>query len=318
MNEAISGIHHITAICSDPQRNLDFYAGVLGLRLVKATINYDDPGTYHFYYGNAQGTPGSIITFFAWPGAQSGRAGSGQVTVTAFAIRPESIEYWSERLTAKSVKVERLTDRFDQAVLGFADPDGLQLELIGTPEQSPNAVSSVDPDHAILGFHSATLAEEGYERTASLLTATMGFQLVKQAGNRFRYAAGGVEKRSTVVDVLCAPDLAPSRVANGSVHHIAWRTPDDSTELEWRKKLVQLGYNVSPVMDRKYFHSIYYREPGGILFEIATDPPGFAVDESADALGTSLILPSWLEPRRDAITRSLLPVQFPQWQGSLK
>jgi len=304
----ISGIHHVTAIASDPQRNLDFYSAVLGLRLVKLTINFDDPGTYHFYFGNREGAPGSILTFFPWPGVPRGSVGNGQVCATTFAVPAGALDYWASRLTAARAPVGPLADRFGERVLRFADPDGLQLELIETAGADPGRAWSggqVEPAHAICGFHSATLSEEGYERTASLLVDTMGWTLSGNEGNRYRYVAGGSASAGSMVDILCAPDARAGRSGGGTVHHIAWRTSDDAQQLLWRSKLVQEGYNVTPVMDRTYFHSIYYREPGGVLFEIATDPPGFAIDESLDHLGERLMLPPWLEPHRGQVERAL-------------
>lgn len=298
MTKKILGIHPITAIAGDPQHNIDFYTDLLGLRLVKVTVNFDDPGSYHFYYGDGQGSPGTILTFFAWPGASRGRNGNGQVTVTSFAIPQGSLAFWRERLTAADGSLER----FGQQAISFADGDGLRLELIET------AGSGIPAEFAIRGFHSATLSETGYQRTATLLTEQMGFRLAGQEQNRFRYEveSGGAGK---TVDVLCAPDGREGRVAAGAVHRIAWRTADDAQQGEWLAEVSRLGYNVSPVMDRVYFHSIYFREPGGILFEIATDSPGFAIDESLDRLGTGLQLPPWLEAQRARIEAALPPIE---------
>ena len=310
----ITGIHHVTAIAGDPQRNLDFYTNVLGLRLVKLTVNFDDPGTYHFYFGNEAGAPGSILTFFPWANIRKGVIGAGQVTATTFAVLADSIEYWRRRLSEEGLTPTDNAERFGQRVLAFVDPDGLPLELIATADASPSAAwkgSPVDAAHAICGFHSATLSEEGYEQTARLLQDTMGFDLVGSEGNRFRYKAegGGV---GSIIDVLCTPDARFGRLGAGTVHHIAWRTPDDAQQLSWREDLVTLGYNVSPVMDRTYFHSIYYREPGGILFEIATDPPGFALDEAPDRLGERLMLPAQYESIRPALEERLPKLSLPR------
>jgi glyoxalase family protein len=309
----ITGIHHITAIAGDPQRNLDFYTTVLGLRLVKLTVNFDDPATYHFYFGNDAGTPGSILTFFPWVNIRRGVIGAGQVTATTFAMPAHSMVYWQQRLSEHRITSTDSGARFGDRVLAFADPDGLPLELVATPDANPSAAwkgSPVEPEHAICGFHSATLSEEGYEQTARLLHDTMGFALVGDEGNRFRYqaAGGGV---GAIVDVLCTPDARFGRLGAGTVHHIAWRTPDDTQQLTWREDLVALGYNVSPVMDRTYFHSIYYREPGGVLFEIATDPPGFALDEAPEHLGERLMLPSQYESIRPALEEGLPKLSLP-------
>ena len=309
----ITGIHHITAIAGDPQRNLDFYTVVLGLRLVKLTVNFDDPGTYHFYFGNEAGAPGSILTFFPWVNIRKGVIGAGQVTATTFAVPPHSIDYWRGRLGDHGMTPTDSGERFGQRVLAFVDPDGLPLELIATPDASPASAwkgSPVDAEHGICGFHSATLSEEGYEQTARLLQDTMGFALVGTEGNRFRYKADGGGP-GAIVDVLCTPDARFGRLGAGTVHHIAWRTPDDAQQVKWREDLVTLGYNVSPVMDRTYFHSIYYREPGGVLFEIATDPPGFALDETPDHLGETLMLPSQYESIRPALEEGLPKLSLP-------
>ena len=309
----IPGIHHITAIASDPQRTLDFYTQVLGLRLVKLTVNFDDPGTYHLYFGNAEGSPGSILTFFPWPGVRRGTVGNGQVSATAFAVPPDALEFWRSRLDERRIPASSAGTRFGETVLRFADPDGMPVELVATSGADPRRGwhgTSIPPAHAICGFHSATLSEEGYERTAALLQDAMGLRFVGSEGNRFRYAAAGAVV-SAIVDVVCAPDGPTGRLGAGTVHHIAWRTPDAAQQRLWRETLVQGGYNVSPVMDRAYFHSIYFREPGGILFEIATDPPGFATDEAGDHLGERLMLPPWLEPQRSVVERTLPPLTLP-------
>ncbi len=301
----LSGIHHITAIAGDPQRNLDFYTRVLGLRLVKLTVNFDDPGTYHFYFGNEHGGPGSILTFFPWPTAPRGTVGSGQVGATAFAVPPESIDFWVARLAQHQASPERADHRFGDPVVRFVDPDGLPIEIVGTPEADPTRAWTKGPvpaPHATCGFHSATLAEEGYERTASLLEI-MGYQLVGNEGARYRYRASN--DTAAIIDVLCTPDGRQGRLGVGTVHHIAFRTPNDEEQGQWREDLVGRGYNVSPIMDRIYFHSIYLREPGGVLFEVATDPPGFALDESPDQLGTHLMLPPWLETHRSQLEQRL-------------
>lgn len=310
---SIPGIHHITAIAGDPQRNLDFYTTVLGLRLVKLTVNFDDPGTYHFYFGNDKGTPGSILTFFPWPDAPRGVVGSGHVTAIAFAVPTESLAYWRSRLSSHGVSVNHSDERFSETVLAINDPDGLPLELLASPLADPTSAwrdAPVDREHAICGFHSATLSEEGYQQTARLLTDTMGFSLVGNEGNRFRYQATGGGS-GAIVDVLCTPAGRVGRLGTGTVHHIAWRTPDDAQQLQWRGELVRLGYNVTPVIDRNYFHSIYYREPGGVLFEIATDPPGFAIDELPEHLGERLMLPHQYEPQRSTLERVLPSLTLP-------
>lgn len=311
--QTISGIHHITAIASDPQRNLDFYTQVLGLRLVKLTINFDDPGTYHLYFGNTKGAPGSILTIFPWPGARGGVVGNGQVTATAFALSAAALNFWRSRLNAKGIPLQDDAIRFGETVLRFTDPDGMPLELVATDSATAADAwqeTDIPQAYAICGFHSATLSEEGYERTATLLQDVMGMRLVGSEGNRFRYAAsaGGP---GTIVDVMCTPDGRAGRLGAGTVHHIAWRTPDAAQQQAWRTALVAGGHNVSPVIDRTYFHSIYFREPGGVLFEIATDPPGFATDEAPEHLGERLMLPAWLESERAAVERVLPRLTLP-------
>jgi catechol 2,3-dioxygenase-like lactoylglutathione lyase family enzyme len=313
----ILGLHHVTAIAGDPQKNIDFYAGILGLRLVKLTVNYDDPTTYHLYYGDGQGHPGTIMTFFPWPGAIAGRIGTGQLSVTSFAVPEKSFGYWKSRLTEHQRSVQETRSEFDEELLFFTDPDGLQLELVATPHANPDRVWSRGPvpaDFAIRGFHHVTLSESGYERTASLLTDTLGFKRLQEHGSRFRYAVStGIP--GTIVDLICAPEGMPGRVAVGTVHHVAWRTPTDKQQAIWRETIRDLQYDVTPVIDRTYFHSIYFREPGGVLFEIATDPPGFAVDEPADGIGSSLVLPPWLEGERGELERILPTVQLPKPPG---
>jgi glyoxalase family protein len=317
MNPSITGLHHVTAIAGDPQRTLDFYVGLLGLRFVKRTVNFDDPTSYHFYFGDARGTPGTILTFFAWPGARRGIRGTGQIEAPAFAIPPNSVDYWLDRFKEHHVPAEKTPARFGEEVIRFADPDGLVIELIASISSAgfePWADSTVPVEHSLRGFHGVSIALEGYEQTARLLTETFGYRLVEQLNNRFRLAAPSEAGAGRIVDLLCTPDGSPGRVAAGSVHHIAFRARDDAEQLVWRKRLVDLGYNVTPVIDRTYFHSIYFREPGGVLFEIATDPPGFTLDESLEELGNQLRLPPWLEPTRSQIEEVLPAIKVPAKQ----
>jgi glyoxalase family protein len=305
-SHTITGIHHVTAIASDPQPNLDFYTGTLGLRLVKLTINFDDPGTYHLYFGNDAGTPGSILTFFPWPGIPRGVVGTGQVSAVTFAVPPASLDFWMARLQKHAWGAQDHGVRFGEPVIRFTDRDGMPLELVGTAHADPERAWKAGPvpaAHAICGFHSATLSEEGYQRTAALLDV-MGLALIGNEGNRYRYAAG--DGPAAIVDVVCSPDGKVGSLGAGTVHHIAFRTPDDAQQQAWLRTLSGGGYNVSPIMDRSYFRSSYFREPGGILFEIATDPPGFAIDEPLEHLGERLMLPGWLEPQRGELER-LLP-----------
>lgn len=311
MSRQILGIHHVTAFCADPQRNIDFYTGVLGLRLVKVTVNFDDPTTYHFYYGDGAGSPGSVLTFFAWPLGRKGRVGTPQVTATAFAVPVGSLDYWRKRLAGAGVRVSEPRNRFGEQSLPFEDPDGLRLELVPTGGKIvgiPWRGNAVPAEHSIRSIRGITLAVEASEHTASLLTKTMGFNLVagEEPASRFKTGGGG-----SIVDVECLPGAPHGAMGVGVVHHVAWRVADQDAQAEWRKTLVRTGANVSPFMDRKYFRSIYFREPGGVLFEIATDPPGFAVDEAEGELGTKLMLPDRYEPARAELERILPKVRLP-------
>ena len=311
----LNGLHHVTAIAADPQQNIDFYAGLLGLRLVKQTVNFDDPQSYHLYYGDGVGSPGTLLTFFAWPHGRRGKAGLGQVTAS-LAIGPGSLGFWQERLASRGVGLPAPETRFGETVQGFSDPDGMRLELVLAAEDARTgwADGSVPAEHAIKGIHAVTLPERNTEQTAALLTETLGFRLVatEAVGGSvaMRYALG--ENPAAFADVFFAPNLASGQIAVGNIHHVAWRTPDDARQSAWRQDLVRRGCGVSPVMDRDYFHSIYFREPGGILFEIATDSPGFAVDESPETLGESLQLPAQYEPMRAQIMAGLPPLRLPE------
>jgi len=301
---SIAGLHHVTAIASDPQVNLDFYRGVLGLRLVKLTVNFDDPTSYHLYYGDGLGHPGTILTFFAWSGAARGRIGTGQTQTTAFTVAPDALPFWRERLTARGIAFEEPAPRFAEPVLRFTDPDGLSIELVAQADARAGWVDGPVPAAAaIRGLHGVTLREAAGAPTARLLTATLGFRQVAADGALTRYATGDGGPGS-VIDVLTS-DPARGAVAVGTVHHIAWRTPSDAEQGEWLAQLTSEGHPVSPIMDRQYFHSIYFREPGGVLFEIATDSPGFATDETPEHLGEHLKLPPWLEVARGDIEADL-------------
>lgn len=307
------GIHHVTAIASDPQRNADFYLRTLGMRLVKQTVNFDAPDTYHLYYGDTQGTPGTILTFFPWPGAPRGRHGAGQATTTSFAVPEGSLGWWLEHLSRQGVEARWATTRFDEDCLAFADPDGLLVELVAaadTPDTVPWERGPVPPQHAVRGFHSVTFSESSADATHALLTDTLGFRLVDEGDGRFRYdtGEGGPGAR---VDVVADPQAPQGLVAAGTVHHVAWRAPDVETESDWRGQIVGSGMQVTPIIDRQYFESIYFREPGGVLLEIATDPPGFTKDEPLLELGAALKLPPWLEPRREQIRAALPELKVP-------
>ena len=316
----ITGLHHVTAMAGDPQANADFYTGVLGLRLVKKTVNYDDPGTYHFYYGDEQGRPGTLLTFFPWPQARRGKIGAGQATATAFAVAEGALGFWSERLERLGVEHDAPRRRGeDEEVLRLLDPDGLELELVAhagaaaAPEVSVRDGGPVPAEHALRGLYAVTLGEWNLERTAELLTGTMGLRLESSRGARHRFVAGpspaGSADVGTRLDVLEEPTAAPGRISAGTVHHVAWRVAGDREQDAWHRDLVAGGHHVSPIMDRRYFHSIYFREPGGVLFEIATDAPGMATDETVAELGHGLQLPPWLEPERARIEATLPPLR---------
>lgn len=305
MSHPIVGLHHVTAIASDPQRNLDFYTQVLGLRFVKRTVNFDDPGTYHFYFGDDAGSPGTILTFFPWPHASRGKVGAGETTRTAFSVPLSSLPFWRDRLQAKGIAFEEAGKRFQEEVLALQDPDGMAIEIVGH-EVAPTALaprtSDIPAEHAIRGFFGVTLLERKAEATFATLRL-MGFREIASEGQRHRFAAEG-NALGNHIDVVVDPDALRGRMGAGSVHHIAFRVKDDASQLEWRQILSEhLG--VTPVQDRTYFHSIYFREPGGVLFELATDPPGFGLDEPAESLGQSLRLPPWLESHRREIEQWL-------------
>lgn len=313
MKTHISGIHHITAIVADPQANVDFYTHVLGLRLVKRTVNFDDPYTYHLYYGDELGRPGTIITFFPWPGGRHGSRGTGQVSATAYAVPEGALDYWAERLTHHDVRFGGPEERFGEQVLSFYDPSGLLLEIVAQPGVEVRPVwrgGPVLPEYALRGFAGATLTVAARDPTATLLTDILGFRYVAAAGNRTRYAVGeGVAE--ALVDVVSRPEVPFGQIAAGSIHHIAWRVADDAQQQVWRDTLIRSGFEVTPVRDRQYFHSIYFREPGGVLFELATDNPGFAIDEPPEQLGQHLKLPPWFESRRAEIEAKLPPIMIP-------
>ena len=332
--KGVFGIHHVTAITSNPQKNIDFYTGDLGLRLVKLSVNQDDPTAYHLYFGDELGRPGTILTFFHWPNIPRGRRGTSQVIATSFLIPENSINHWIDRFKSRQIEYNGPYKRFnDEQVITFHDPDGLELELVAHTSAEDRIVNvwkkgPIPVDDAIRGFYSVTLAEEGYERTASVLTDELGFIPTLQDGSRFRYEISPTASSSTsldteqggvggvggakVVDVLCLPYTQQAIIGIGSVHHVAFRTPTDEQQLVLRRNIVKARLNATPVIDRFYFHSVYFREPGGVLFEIATNPPGFTVDEKLDALGTRLVLPPWLESMRSDLERILPPVIYPK------
>ena len=333
----ILGIHHVTAIAGDPQRNLDFYARTLGLRFVKLTVNFDDPGTYHFYFADATGSPGSIMTFFPWPRGRGGRHGSGQVAVTQFSIAPGAVGFWIERFLRLGVAYQGPTKRGSGAsaetVIAFRDPDGVMLELVGHPaadQGGSDAVhrfrdtagvtkgrqvsgwdgAGVAPAEAIRGFHGVTLWVDRGDATAKVLRDTLGFREVHEEDSTKRFAAGSGGP-GTIVDVRSVGGFGRGADGVGVVHHVAFAVDDDATQQAVRQQVIADGLHPTPVVDRNYFHSVYFREPGGVLYEIATVPPGFAVDEPVEQLGRKLMLPGQHESRRAELENSLPPVVLP-------
>ena len=311
MGNLITGIHHVTALAGEPQRNLDFYTGILGLRMVKKTVNFDAPDVYHFYYGDEQGLPGSIMTFFPYEGIQKGRHGKGMLNITSFSVPANSLLYWEERLKQFGINYKPAQDRFDgEAVIYFEDPDGLGLELVfNDKDERPGfTYGKIPKEHSIRGFYNVEIWQEGYERTAALLTEGLDHKLIAEKGNRFRFAATG--SPGNYVDILCSPDALRGLGGGGTVHHLAFSTANKESQLNVREKLSQLGANPTPVLDRQYFESIYFREPGGVLFEVATAEPGFAIDEAPNKLGEELKLPPQYESRRELIEKAVKPVQL--------
>ena len=302
------GIHHVTAIAGNPARNLDFYTRTLGLRLVKKTVNFDDPGTYHFYYGDEAGHPGSILTFFPWEHAAPGRGGLGLTQTTAFAVPATSIGFWTHRLVEKGVKHDAPVRQFGETVLSFSDPDGMSLALVGVAgaeSESAWAGGDIPAEHAIRGFHGVTLLLNASGPTGAILTDVLGFTETGREGATVRFKADG--SLGGIVDIRAAEGFLPGRMGRGSVHHVAFRAANDAEQAEMARKLIQNhGLHPTEQKDRQYFRSIYFREPGGILFEIATDEPGFAVDETLASLGKELKLPKFLEPRRKDL-EAILP-----------
>jgi glyoxalase family protein len=303
-----NGIHHVTAIAGPARRNLGFYTQVLGLRLVKKTVNFDDPGTYHFYYGNEEGRPGTILTFFPWEHAAPGRVGLGQAEETTFRIPESAIGYWTHRFIEKGVPHEAPRKRFGETVLGFKDPDGMRLALVavaGAETEESYANGEVPAEHAIRGFGGVTLLVKAPEATGAILTDIFGFAEVAREGSSIRYRAAGGAPGNTV-DVHAAGDFLPGRMGTGTVHHVAFRAAGDAEQAAMVKRLAERhGLQMTEQRDRQYFRSVYFREPGGVLFEIATDDPGFAIDEKSSELGQSLKLPAFLEPRRGEIEKVL-------------
>ena len=303
MRKKTVGIHHITAIVENPKENVAFYLEILGLRLVKKTVNFDDPGTYHLYFGDSEGSPGTIMTFFPWNQARRGRTGSGQVDTTVFAVPKGSLAFWKERLTAFGVKAEQF-ERYNETYLRFQDPHGLHLELTERP-LNKNSSPTVPEGYAIQGFAGAVLNSGAPHQTADLLGQVMGMKYVGQDGTYLRFQTEA--SVGNTIEISTAP-VPRGELGTGTVHHIAFRAQDDADQLEWQQHMTAHGYVPTEVKDRDYFKAIYFREHGGLLFEIATDPPGFTRDEPFEQLGQELKLPDWLEPRREQIEASLEPV----------
>ena len=319
--QATAGLHHVTALCSDPQKNLDFYVRVLGLRLVKLTVNFDDPSSYHLYYGDSTGRPGTIMTFFAWPGARAAKFGKYSIGATAFAVPPGALLWWRDELRQAGIAFTDAGPRFGEECLRLSDPDGMPVELvesvlaatfIQSGHQSGAVLGRAHPEeYGIVGLHSATIVADDVEPTARVLTDMLGMENAGIAAEdpvrtRFSVAGGGIG----AVDIVRLPDAPPHHSGAGGIHHMAFRTPDAAEQVRQQAELARHGYRVSPVMDRTYFESIYFREPGGVLFEIATDAPGFAVDEAVEELGQHLMLPPQFEKHREQIAKSLPSLQL--------
>ncbi|MBS4196671.1 ring-cleaving dioxygenase [Lederbergia citri] len=307
MTKKTSGIHHITAIVGHPQENVDFYAGVLGLRLVKQTVNFDDPGTYHLYFGDEGGKPGTIITFFPWVGARQGIIGDGQVGITSYVVPKGAMKFWEQRLKKFNVPFIK-KERFGEQFLQFDDPHGLHLEIVEREEGEINTwtFGGITPEVAIKGFGGATLFSSQPNKTAELLEKVMGLELNGKEGDFIRFRSSA--DIGNIIDLKATP-AGRGQMGVGTVHHIAWRAVDDNDQLEWQKYVAANGYGVTPVQDRNYFNAIYFREYGEILFEIATDPPGFAHDESKETMGERLMLPEQYEQYREQLEHRLIPIK---------
>lgn len=304
------GLHHITAVSGDPQTNVDFYQQVLGQRLIKTTVNFDDPGTYHLYYGDEIGSLGTALTFFPWQNMPRGRVGNGETGALAYAIRPEALGFWERHLAQKGIEYTR-KERFSAPMLALLDPDGMAIELIASEHHAQIQhwqAGPISAENALRGFHSVTLWLVEVEGTADILSEQLGYRFINQEGQRYRFQAQNTNA-DLYVDILHRPGAPRAQFGVGSIHHIAFRTRDDAEQLAYRQNLLQAGQRVTPVQDRQYFHSIYFRAPGGVLFEIATDEPGFLIDESVEELGSSLRLPPWYEAQRAAIEAILPPLE---------
>jgi glyoxalase family protein len=311
----IGGLHHITAIAGPAQQNLDFYAGILGMRLVKKSVNQDDPGTYHLFYADAEGHPGSDLTFFPWAQMAPRKAGHGLSTEVSLAVPPGALDFWERRLQRYKAETGPREQRFGHRALPVTDPHGLQLSLVEsanalTRDFTPWDGSPVAVEHQIRGLESARLVERELTLTASFLTTVLGFEHLGTEGAWHRYGVDG-GRSGSYVDIQAAPDLRRGAWGVGSVHHLAWRVDDEAHQLDVREQVEDAGRRPTPVIDRFWFKSVYFLEPGGVLFELATDGPGFGVDEELAHLGETLVLPPWLEPRRGAIESALPPLRSP-------
>lgn len=311
MENQILGIHHITAIAGNARRNFNFYTKVLGLRFIKKTVNFDDPHTYHFYFGDETGSAGTILTFFPWGDEiQQGRKGSGMATEFGYSVPEGSIDFWIKRFEEHNVIYNKPAVKFGEKYLTFLDPDGLKLELVESKtadNRKPWETEEIKAAVATKGFHNITLTLTDAKPTAFILTNVFGYKLIDQESNRFRYATDAVET-AAIVDIVELPNEKRGFGANGTVHHVAFRVKDDATLMEFRDKIVKLGLSITPQIDRSYFHSLYFREPGGVLFEIATENPGFTVDEPLEELGVNLKLPAQYEAQRAEIEANLIPL----------
>jgi glyoxalase family protein len=309
MESKVLGLHHITAIAGYAKRNYDFYTRVLGLRFIKKTVNFDDPTTYHFYFGDEIGSPGTILTFFPWEGVARGKQGAGMPTEIGYTVPEGSMEFWEERFKGYYVRVTGSGVRFGEKYLTFEDPDGLPISLI-TPKspdpRKPWQTEEVAADVAIRGFHSITLTLNKVKETADVLTGIFDYEFVGQEGNRFRYRTKNVDT-ANIVDLIEKPAAIRTGNGGGIIHHVAFRVKDEKVLMEFREKVLAKGLNITPKKDRNYFLSLYFREPGGVLFEIATDTPGFSIDEDVTSLGKKLMLPSQFETQRKEI-EAVLPV----------
>jgi glyoxalase family protein len=307
MENTIKGIHHITAIAGDAKRNYDFYTRILGLRLVKKTVNFDDPNTYHLYYGDGRGTPGSILTFFPWGNIAAGRQGSRQATAIGYSVPENSFDFWQERFMANGIKCQKAAEKFGEPYLTVFDPDGLKLELIAaktTDARIPWETEEVTALNATKGFHNITITCNRVESTAEILTGVFGYRLLTQHGNNYRFITDAVD-HAAIVDLNVLADEKPGHVSGGSVHHVAFRVKNEEILMEYREKIATLGLTITGKIDRSYFYSLYFREPGGVLFELATENPGFSIDEPVGSMGTSLMLPPQYEELRGNLEISL-------------